>query len=215
MSSSRSASAGASVRRARRAGFHRAIQLAAAAFLCASGAMPLDAQVHVAPRARDMELRGVIRPSTRDVKAELRAFVSTPFGSIPVTGYGALTYTCTGQFSGTIEYNPIIRALARLKGIELITRLDGRVAQDGNTECGRGPDMVLAGRAVIDSLSVSGWVRVAADSVAFRGIAWFDGKAHHGEVESVRRHNKVDVSYSMYGPRPAARKEAAGMVGVR
>lgn len=160
--------------------------------------VPLDAQSRIPVRTRDLELRGVIHQQSMRASAELRAYVATPFGRIPVTGHARLTYTCTGSFHGSVDYNVLIRLLARLKDIDLVTHVQGQLIHDRPPRCGSGPDVVVFGQAVTDSLDLSGWARVASDSFTFQGTTWYDGRDHHGEVASVGRENGLRVSYTMF-----------------
>jgi hypothetical protein len=168
-----------------------------------------EAQERVSVRTRDLELRGMIRQAQREAIVQLRAHVATPFGRIPVTGYGNLRYDCAGAFSGTVDYKPVIRLLAQLKGIDLVRTIEGRLTFSVPPDCDSGPDLVLAGRAYIDSLQVRGWFRLANDSTTFRGVTWWDGESHQGNVATTSGTRRVAVRYVMRGasaPHVAARR---------
>jgi hypothetical protein len=183
---------------ARRASPAGAIALLATTCLLFGSISPLIGQERVPTRARDVEIRGLLKPDARQALAELRAYVATPLGRIPVSGYARLRYTCDGRFSGTVEYSTIVRLLARLKGVALVRSMHGSVTFDYPPACTYGPELVLAGVARTDSFEVRGYIRAATDSIGLQGEAWWDGVAQRGLVISTNRSNRMELRYSMY-----------------
>jgi hypothetical protein len=181
-----------------RAALGSGVALIAATILILGSISPLAGQERVPTRARDIEIRGLLKPDSREAIAELRAYVATPFGRIPVSGHARLRYTCDGRFSGTVSYSTLVTVLASLKGVALVRSMEGSASFDHPPACATGPELVLAGYAQTDSFDVTGFLRAATDSLAFRGMAWWDGTAQRGIVASTNRTNRVELRYSMY-----------------
>lgn len=148
---------------------------------------------------KNVEMEAVFRPETRVIEAVLRVAVATPIGKIPVTGHGILHYMCDGTFHGTMSYNPIVRFFARLKGVALVTALDGRLASTEPFDCSPTRVRILTGRANVDSTLMSGWVKIDSDSVPFRGPAWtFGDSTYHSVIGATLANRQTELHINMY-----------------
>lgn len=148
---------------------------------------------------KNVEMEALFRPQTRAVEAVLKVAVATPIGKIPVSGHGKLHYKCDGSFRGTMSYNRIVRFFARLKGIALVTALDGRIFTDEPMDCSGSQVHALIGRAHVDSTLMSGWVKIEGDSVSFSGPAWtFGDSTYHSLLDAKLRNKPLKLQISMY-----------------
>ncbi len=158
---------------------------------------------------KNVDLQATIHSRTRAIDAVIRVAVATPIGRIPVSGHGALKYNCAGYFSGTMSYNPIVRLFAKIKGVALVTALDGRIVTVDPVDCTSALVRTLTGRADVDSTDMKGWIKMAGDSVPFRGPAWTYGDSTYHSVLSARVANKpIELHINMY-------KHPRMMTGVR
>ena len=116
----------------------------------------------------DIAVRAAVHTAEREVHGTIGTAVSTPFGSLPVSGRVRLAHACDGTFTGTVRYAFLVRLGAHLKGIALVSAMDGRFPPMAMADC----DIVathLAGQFRISDSTVTGSVRTAADSMAIHG----------------------------------------------
>lgn len=157
----------------------------------------LPAQTPVA--MKNVELQATLRAQTREIDAVIRVSVATPIGRIPVSGHGVLKYNCAGSFSGTMSYNPIVRFFAKIKGVKLVTALDGEIKHTDPIDCSSTLVRTLAGMADVDSTLMKGWIKMGSDSVPFRGPAWTHGDSTYHSILATRMENKpVELHINMY-----------------
>lgn len=148
---------------------------------------------------KNVELHATLNAHTREVQAMIRVAVATPIGKIPVNGHGTLKYNCAGSFSGTMSYNPIVRFFAKIKGVALVTALDGDFVSADRVDCSSALVRTLTGRADVDSTVMKGWVKLGADSVYFLGPAWTFGDSTYHSVLAARLQGKpIELRINMY-----------------
>lgn len=148
---------------------------------------------------KNVELYATVKSETREVEAVIRVAVATPIGKIPVSGHGALKYNCAGSFSGTMSYNPIVRFFARLKGVALVTALDGRLVTGEPVDCSSASQTTFVGRADVDSTLMKGWIKMGVDSVNFHGPAWtFGDSTYHSILAAQMRGRPMELHINMY-----------------
>jgi len=148
---------------------------------------------------KNVEMHATLSSETRQIDAVIRVAVSTPIGRIPVSGHGVLQYNCAGSFSGRMSYNPIVRFFARIKGVALVTALDGHVVTEDPVDCTSSIVRTLFGRADVDSTVMKGWIKMGADSVPFRGPAWKYGDSTYHSILLARMQDKpLELHINMY-----------------
>ena len=116
----------------------------------------------------DIAVRADVHNAEQEVHGTIGTAVSTPFGAMPVSGRVRLAHGCDGAFTGTVRYAFLVRLGARLKGISLVTAMDGRVPPMAMADCAIVATH-LAGQFRISDSTVTGSVRTAADSMAIHG----------------------------------------------
>lgn len=148
---------------------------------------------------KNVDLEATMKTQTREINAVIRVAVATPIGKIPVSGHGKLHYDCVGRFSGTMSYNPIVRFFAKLKGVALVTAMDGHIVSADPVNCSSSLVRTLTGRADVDSTLMKGWIKIAGDSVPFRGRAWTFGDSTYHSILSARMDNRpLELHINMY-----------------
>lgn len=148
---------------------------------------------------KNVELQATMHSDTREIDAVIRVAVATPIGRIPVSGHGQLKYDCAGAFSGTMSYNPIVRFFAKVNGVALVTALDGNIVTPDPVDCNSATVRRLVGRADVDSTLMKGWIKLADDSVPFRGPAWTFGDSTYHTVLTTRIQNRpMSLHMNMY-----------------
>jgi hypothetical protein len=162
-----------------------------------SGPAAIDAQTPVS--MKNVEMQATLHADTRQIDAVIRVAIATPIGKIPVSGHGKLEYSCAGTFTGTMAYNPIVRFFAKIKGVALVTALDGHVVTVEPVDCTSSLVRKLVGRADVDSTLMKGWIKMGADSVGFRGPAWTFGDSTYHSVLATHLENKpLELHINMY-----------------
>ena len=148
---------------------------------------------------KNVELHATVNAQTREIEALIRVAVATPIGKIPVSGHGALKYNCAWSFAGTMSYNPLVRFFAKLKGVALVTALDGEIVTSDPVDCSSSEIRTLIGRADVDSTLMKGWIKLGVDSVPFRGPAWTFGDSTYHSVLAARMQDKpMELRINMY-----------------
>ncbi len=104
-----------------------------------------------------------------------------------------------------MSYSPIVRFFARLKGVKLVTALDGHIAGLNANDCETFSMLTWLGRAKVDSTILSGWVKVGGDSIILRGSVWNMGdSSYHSVLAFSRGGVPLQLHINMY-------KKARGM----
>lgn len=159
---------------------------------------------------REVSIRGraVATPDGGTVQVVLQAKVATPIGRVPINGHVRLRYDCDARFSGTISYHPLVRLLAKIKGLQLVTATDGRaVVSDslGPQACPALQANSIEGQASVEALQLSGFIKLDAESLFFRGPAWLVGDTlYHSRFNTRVRERDVLVEMNLYERRPTA-----------
>jgi len=157
-----------------------------------------DGDQHPVPM-RDVAIRGRAHGLSREVNVVLRARIATPIGKIPIDGHMRLLYDCTSAFTAKVSYNPFVRFFAKLKRVDLITEIDGRVQIDSAPPCPTMDAQRILGRAEIEVTQLSGWLNIDNDSLAFRGPAWMMGdSSYHALLAGTHRGRRMQMSVNMY-----------------
>ena len=148
---------------------------------------------------KNVELYATVTGENRQVEAIVRVAVATPIGKIPVSGHGQLKYNCTGSFSGTMSYNPIVRFFAKIKGVALVTAMDGQLVSAEPVDCSATLRRTFVGRADVDSTAMKGWIKMGADSVVFNGPAWtFGDSTYHSILGANMQNTPLELHINMY-----------------
>ena len=136
---------------------------------------------------REVTLLGVMRPEPREVSAQIIATIGTPIGKIPIRGKLFMRVACAGTFRGTISYHPMVRFFARIKGVDLISDLDGAIAPLQAETCAALTADSIHGKAVVEKTQLRGALSLAGDSVRFSGPTWMVGDStYHGLLRVTR-----------------------------
>jgi hypothetical protein len=148
---------------------------------------------------RDLALRGAITPAVRSVEGVARATIGMPFGRVGINANVHMKYGCDAAFSGTVTYSRVVRFFAKLKGVDLVTQLDGQVKSDQALDCQSSVIDSLVGAVVVDTTLMSGWLKTGQDSLHFRGPAWSTGDStYHSVLTIVRGKRKYEMKVNMY-----------------
>lgn len=175
----------------------------AALLLPAIAVVGMDEQAPVP--MRDVSIRGsaVAAPGGGGGTVDLviQSVIGTPIGRIPISGHMRLVYDCDAAFRGRMSYNPIVRLFAKIKGVDLIRTVNGRLESDdaARAECPALQAANIVGAAKTDSMTLSGFVRLDQDSVRFRGPTWMSGdSAYHAMLGSERQGRQLTLHVNMY-----------------
>ena len=168
---------------------------------------PRRADADKAVPMREVVVLGVMRPEPREVSAHVIATIGTLIGNIPIRGKILVHVACEGTFRGKISYHPMVRFFARLKGVDLISDLDGSIAPPRVNSCATLTADSIHGKAVVERRQLRGAVMLAGDSVRFSGPTWMVGDStYHGLIRLTRGSSLVDVHVNLYergkSPRP-------------
>lgn len=148
---------------------------------------------------RDLALTGSADSASKAVRMVIEASIATPFGRIPFRGHVRLNYDCASRFNARVSYHPVMRFLAKLKGVDLITVIDGNVRMDEGSSCPVLAVRQMRGRALVDVTQMSGWLTLDGDSLDFRGPAWMIGdSSYHSTLTSMRSGRPLELSVNMY-----------------
>lgn len=130
----------------------------------------------------ELAMSAAIAAESQAVRGTIGTSVSTPIGRLPVKGRVTAVYTCDGAFSGTVGYSFLVRLGAGLKGVGLVTSLDGQLAPTAVSECRLGVES-LAGRFRITDSTITGYVQSGEDSMEIGGtLRAFGDTAYHATV---------------------------------
>lgn len=156
---------------------------------------------------REVTLLGLMRPEQREVSAQIIATIGTPIGNIPIRGKIFMRVACAGTFRGTISYHPMVRFFARLKGVDLISDVDGAIEPQQVGACATLTADSIRGKAMVEKTQLRGAVRLADDSVRFSGPTWMVGDStYHGLFRVTRGASMIDIHVNLYergkAPRP-------------
>lgn len=150
---------------------------------------------------RDVTIRGSAQAEAKEVKLVVQAAIGTPIGRIPINGHIRLRYDCSSEFTATVSYHALVRFFAKLKHVDLITAMDGRVQLEGqeSSECPVMAVQQIVGRAEVEATQLSGWLKLDGDSLAFRGPAWMVGdSSYHSVAASIRGGRQLELRVNMY-----------------
>jgi hypothetical protein len=147
---------------------------------------------------REISVRGSVDQPSRQIRGSISTSVPTPVGKVPVNGRVVAEYTCEGAFAGTVSYAFLVRLAAKVKRVELVNRLDGRVIALLETECVRAAE-VLSGRFSISDGTLSGYVRVDEDSLGVQGTVRAVGDdGYHAELRPTDGQESYSVVIDLY-----------------
>jgi hypothetical protein len=150
----------------------RSMALAAPLMLMAEGQFPVN----------ELAIRAAIVEASHEIHGSIGTSVATPLGRLPVKGRVAASYGCDGAFTGTVGYSLLVRIGARLKGIGLVTALEGQLPPSALSECTIAVE-VLSGRFDIADSTVTGSISAGADSRPITGVLRAMGDtAYHAAV---------------------------------
>jgi hypothetical protein len=122
-------------------------------------------------RLHTIDLRGEVRPTTRQVVGTITTEVRTPLGGVPVTGRVVARYGCDGSFHGSLSYSSLIRVLARLRGATLVNVMEGHLDSAEAWDCQIGVDRI-AGRLIFADSLLTGHLTYHGNTVPVSGFAW-------------------------------------------
>lgn len=146
----------------------------------------------------DVEVWGTMNPTQRAVLGALRVHVKTPFGRIPITARATATYDCSATFGGALRYSALVRFLARLKGVDLVSQADGAVELLYPWDCAA-PPAEFSGRVVIRDTVLTGFLRLGADSIPLNGRTWTVGDStYHTYIQAQRLCDPFTVQLNLY-----------------
>lgn len=152
---------------------------------------------------RDVTIRGSAAgsPQGGTVSLVVRATIGTPLGRIPINSYMRLSYDCAAEFRGRMSYHPLVRVFAKVKGMDLIRTVNGRIESDsaGAGACPGQTVGQIAGAARVDAMMLSGFLRLDGDSVGFGGPSWMAGDtSYHSVLSAERGGRRLVLTVSMY-----------------
>jgi hypothetical protein len=150
----------------------QSMALAAPLMLMAEGQFPVN----------ELAIRAAIVEASHEIHGSIGTSVATPLGRLPVKGRVAARYGCDGTFTGTVGYALLVRIGARLKGIGLVTALEGQLPPSALSQCTIAVES-LSGRFDIADSTVTGSISAGADSLPIIGVLRALGDtAYHAAV---------------------------------
>lgn len=148
---------------------------------------------------RDVTMSGVLNPERRELSAVVVAAIGTPLGRIPIRGNIRVQLECRGAFHGTISYHPVVRFFARVKGVDLITALDGAIVDPTDDGCVALALDTLRGTATVERTELQGTLVLRGDSIRFIGPAWMVGdSSYHSLLRVTRADRSLDVRINLF-----------------
>lgn len=148
---------------------------------------------------RDVSIRGSATAATREVALVVQTVIASRLGRFAVNARMHLTYDCRSHFTGTVAYHPLVRLFARIKRLDLITRVVGSVEAAGATGCPALDVKDIHGGAKAEATELAGYVWLGRDSLGFHGPAWMLGDtSYHSVVASHRGLHKIVLRVSMF-----------------
>lgn len=139
-------------------------------------------------------IRATVSAPLHEVRGTIGTSVSTPFGALPVSGRVVVTPACDGTFAGVVRYSFLIRLGARIKGIALVSALDGRVARSALLDCALSAGE-LSGLLQISDSTVTGSIRGTADSLPVRGVVRAIGDTAYQVVLTALANEAADTVF--------------------
>lgn len=144
----------------------------------------------------EIAIHGVMR--SRQLEGRISTTVASPIGQLPVSGRVLARRTCDGTFAGTVTYSTIVRLAARLKGVRLITALDGRVHPSDTSSCAIAAETLFGQFRLADSVLI-GDVRTEETVWIVLGIVRALGdSAYHAELSTASATHPATVSLYLY-----------------
>jgi hypothetical protein len=133
----------------------------------------------------ELAIRAAILEPSHEIHGSIGTSVATPFGRLPVKGRVAAGFTCDGAFTGTVGYSLLVRIGARLKGIGLVTALEGQLPPAALSQCTPSVSSVSGRFGITDSI-VTGSISTGTDSLAITGVLRASGDtAYHAALVPV------------------------------
>jgi hypothetical protein len=130
----------------------------------------------------ELAIRAAIVGASHEIHGSIGTSVATPLGRLPVKGRVAASYGCDGAFTGTVGYSLLVRLGARLKGIGLVTALEGQLPPSALSDCSMAVES-LSGRFEIADSTVTGAITAGMDSLTVTGVLRAMGDtAYHAAV---------------------------------
>jgi hypothetical protein len=143
---------------------------------------------------RAVTITAIADPVSRRAQATVTTSIATFFGPVPLRSRIEANVDCAGAFEGSIGFHPLVRLLARLKGISLATHIVGRLEPPCGGPCLPLPVDTLVGSVTVHDKMLEGVVRLAGDSVRIAGRAWMVADtAYHGLVHATHANGTTDV----------------------
>jgi hypothetical protein len=133
--------------------------IAVPALLLASGGLTV----------RELSFHGTLHAATQQLDATIATAVHTPFGALPIGGQVRATYACDGTVRGIVSYGVIVRFLARLRGLTLVSAAEASIGVRRDWNCRNAPDSVTARFAVNDTI-VTGTVKFGGQTGQLTGV---------------------------------------------
>lgn len=159
-------------------------------------ALPIVMATHAPFPVNEVAIDGTVQ--MQQLKGRISTSVSTLVGPLPVHGRVAATHTCEGSFTGTVRYSALVRFAARLKGVHLVTALDGQVSRPDTTSCVV-PAETVRGRFWLTDTLLTGHVLAGDSVVTIVGIVRAVGdSAYHAELSPVSGASPPLVSLHLY-----------------
>ena len=153
----------------------RSMALAAPLMFVIEGQFPVN----------ELAIRAAIVETSHEIHGSIGTSVATPIGRLPVKGRLAAGFTCDGAFTGTVGYSLLVRIGARLKGIGLVTALEGQLPPSALSECTLSVES-LSGRFGITDSTLTGSISSGTDSLAITGVLRASGDtAYHAALVPV------------------------------
>ncbi|MGQ0714908.1 MAG: hypothetical protein ACT4PJ_14485 [Gemmatimonadaceae bacterium] len=144
----------------------------------------------------EIAVDGVVR--ARQLESTVSTAVSSPIGRIPVTGRVFAHRACDGAFAGTVTYSRWVRLVARLRGISLVTALDGRLHDADPASCTEMAS-TLSGRFRLADSVVIGDLATEIGAWVIVGVVRAVGdSAYYAELTMAAATNRAAVSVHLY-----------------
>lgn len=144
----------------------------------------------------ELALNGSVR--SLQLEGTVSTAVRTPIGRIPVQGRVIAQHACDGTFAGKVTYSRLVRLAARLRGISLVTALDGRL-HDADTRSCTGAVVSLSGQFRLADSVVIGDLATERVAWVIVGVVRAVGDtAYHAELDMVTTTHRATVSLDLY-----------------
>lgn len=144
----------------------------------------------------ELALHGTVR--SRQLEGTVSTAVRSPIGRISVAGRVVAHQACDGTFTGTVTYSRWVRLAARLKGVSLVTALDGRL-HDADVRSCTGVAVTLSGQFRLADSVVLGDLTTETTAWVIAGVVRAVGDtAYHAELDVAATTERATVSLDLY-----------------